>query len=193
MVAAAILLGSSSGSGSGSGAGKHHAVAKLIEVPNVTGISSVTAEATLKRSHLHVRTVTVPWPRHAAGIVRSQSPVARRVARGSTVMLSVAEIPTWKTISRFSTTRSPVFRIRGDRFRLVYSVEHEKSCTLLIFCTRTSVSVTDTASGSQLDNFDLSDGIGESQMFATGPGSYQITVDPASGDARWSFAVQDWY
>ena len=53
--------------------------------------------------------------------------------------------------------------------------------------------MTDTASGSQLDQFDLSDGNSESQVFATGPGSYQIKVDPASGDARWSFAVQDWY
>jgi hypothetical protein len=54
--------------------------------------------------------------------------------------------------------------------------------------------VTDTASGSTLDQFDLSDGTNESQVFATGqPGSYQVKVDPASGDARWSFAVQDWY
>ncbi len=187
MVAAAILVGS------GSGSGKHHAVVTLTRVPDVTGISAVAAEAKLKRSHLHVHTVTVPWPGHAAGTVRSQSSVARQLARGSTVTLDVAEVPTWKTVGRFSTASSPVFLIEGNRFRLVYSVQDEKSCTLWVFCSRTSATVTDTASGSQLDTFDLSDGSGESQVFATGPGSYQVKVDPASGDARWSFAVQDWY
>ena len=81
MVAAAILLGHG-----GSGTAKRHVVPK-IEVPNVTGMSNLTAEARLKRSHLHAHTVTVPWPGHAAGTVRSQSPVARRVKRGSTVTL----------------------------------------------------------------------------------------------------------
>jgi eukaryotic-like serine/threonine-protein kinase len=187
MVAAAILLGPG-----GSGEGKRHVVPK-IQVPNVTGMSNVTAEARLKRSHLHAHTVTVPWPGHAAGIVRSQSPVAKRVRRGSTVTLHVAEVPTWKTVGRFTSASSPVYLIQGSHFRLVYAAQNEKSCTLWVFCSRTSVTVTDTASGAPLDSFDLSDGSGESQEFATGPGSYQIKVDPASGDARWSFAVQDWY
>jgi hypothetical protein len=108
-------------------------------------------------------------------------------------VLDVAEVPTWKTVSQFSTTSSPVFRIVGSRFRLVYSVQNEKSCTLWVFCSRTSATVTDTSSGAELDHFDLSDGDGERQVFATGPGSYQIEVDPSSGDARWSFGVQDWY
>jgi len=188
MVAAAIVLGHG-----GSGASKHHVVPK-IQVPNVTGMSTATAEARLKRSHLRAHVVTVPWPGHAAGTVRSQSPVARRVKRHSTVTLSVAEVPTWKTVGQFSSTTSPVYLIQGSKFRLVYSVQNEKSCTLWVFCSRTSATVTDTASGSTLDQFDLSDGTNESQVFATGqPGSYQIKVDPASGDARWSFAVQDWY
>jgi hypothetical protein len=189
MVVAAILLGHG---GSGHAA-KHRAGVASIEVPNVTGVNVAGAERTLSAHHLHARTVTVPWPGHAAGIVRSQSPVARRVRRGSTVTLDVAEVPTWKTVGQFSATTSPVFRIQGSRFRLVYNVQNEKSCTLWVFCSRTSATVTDTASGAELDHFDLSDGTGESQVFATGPGSYQVNVDPASGDARWSFAVQDWY
>jgi serine/threonine protein kinase len=187
MVAAAILLGHS-----GSKAAKRHVIPKTL-VPNVTGVSATAAEASLRRSHLRFHTVTVPWPQHAAGIVRSQSPVARRVKRGSTVTLDVAEVPSWKTVGQFSSVSSPIFLIEGSRFRLVYNVDHEKSCTLFIFCSRSSATVTDTASGSELDSFDLSDGTGESQVFATGPGSYQIKVNPASGDATWSFAVQDWY
>ena len=87
MIAAAIVLGHS-----GSGAAKRHVVPK-IEVPNVTGLSTATAEARLKRSHLRSHVVTVPWPGHAAGTVRSQSPVARRVKRRSIVTLNVAEVP----------------------------------------------------------------------------------------------------
>jgi len=187
MVAAALLIGS------GSGASRRHA-ARLTAVPAVTGISTAAAEARLRRRHLHARTVTVAWPDHAPGTVRSQSPVARRVARGSTVTLDVAELPTWKTVGRFDSASSPVYLIRGSRFRLVYSAQSEKSCTLwIIFCSRTSAQVINTASSSQVDEFDLSDGSGEGQNFNTGPGSYQIKVNPASGDARWSFIVQDWY
>jgi PASTA domain len=185
MVAAGILLGQGSSS-------KQHVVA-MTRVPNVTGVSAAAAAARLKRSHLHAHTVTVPWPGHAAGTVRSQSPGVRRVKRGSTVTLNVAEIPAWKNVGRFSSMSSPVFLIQGSRFRLVYSAQNERSCTLWVFCSRTSATVTDTASGSQLDAFDLSDGSDERLVFATGPGSYQINVNPASGDARWSFVVQDWY
>jgi hypothetical protein len=96
-------------------------------------------------------------------------------------------------VTTFAGTSSPVFLIKGSRFRVVYSSKNEKSCTLWVFCSRTSATVTDTTSGAQLDGFDLSDGSGRSQVFAAGPGSYQVKVDPASGDARWSFAVEDWY
>jgi len=188
MVAAALVIGP------GSGAGRRHAPIALTAVPAVTGISTAAAEARLRRSHLHARTVVVAWPDHAPGTVRSRSPVARRIARGSTVTLDVAEVPTWKTVGRFDSTSSPVYLIRGSRFRLVYSAQSEKSCELwIILCSRTSAKVTNTASGSQIDDFDLSDGSGESQAFNTGPGSYQIEVNPASGDARWSFIVEDWY
>jgi eukaryotic-like serine/threonine-protein kinase len=187
MVAGAILLGQG-----GAGAPKRHVVPK-IEVPNVTGLSTATAEARLTRSHLHAHVVTVPWPGHAAGMVRSQTPVATRVKRHSLVTLTVAEVPTWKTIGQFSATTSPVYVIQGSRFRIVYSVQNEKSCTFWVFCSRTSATVTNAASGAPLDHFDLSDGVDESQVFTTGRGSYQISVDPSSGDARWSFAVQDWY
>jgi hypothetical protein len=187
MMAGAIVLGHP-----GSGKARRHVVPKAV-VPNVTGMSTATAEATLERRHLHAHVVTVPWPGHAAGLVRSQTPVARRVKRGSTVTLDVAEVPTWKTIGQFNSTHSPVYVIQGSRFRIVYSVQNEKSCTLWVFCTRSSATVIDTGSGAPLDHFDLSDGVDERQVFATGPGSYQISVDPSSGDARWSFAVEDWY
>src|SRR6202012_5832045 len=98
------------------------------------------------------------WPGPAAGTVRSEARVAKWLRRGSTVTLRVAEFPTWKTVTTFAGTSSPVFRIKGSRFRLVYDVSDEKSCTLWIFCSHTSAEVSDTASGSTVDTFDLSDG-----------------------------------
>ncbi len=185
MAAAAVVIGP------GLGLGGTPAVAKS-RVPDVTGMSAAAATATLKRHHLRAHAVTVPWPGHAAGTVRSQSPHARRLAHGSLVTLKVAEAPSWKTVESFDSTTSPVFRVRGSRFRLVYNSDHEKSCTLWVFCSRTGVAVTDASTGGDVYAFDLTDGNHE-QLLDTGPGVYQVKVDPASGDSRWTFTVQDWY
>jgi serine/threonine-protein kinase len=187
MVAVALLIGP------GLGSAAHPKTIPRTRVPDVTGMSTAAAEARLKRNHLHTHTIAVAWPGHAAGTVRSEARVAKWLRRGSTVTLRVAEVPTWKTVTTFAGADSPVFRIKGSRFRLVYDVSDEKSCTLWIFCSRTSAEVSDTASGSTVDTFDLSDGHRQAKTFDTGPGSYAVKVNPASGDARWSFTVEDWY
>ncbi|HEX5193133.1 MAG TPA: serine/threonine protein kinase [Solirubrobacteraceae bacterium] len=177
----------------GSGSGAHRATIPRTRVPDVRGMSSAAATARLRRNHLHVHMIPVAWPGHAAGSVRAESRVAKWLRKGSTVTLRVAEVPSWKTVTRFTGKSSPVFQIEGSRFRLVYDVRDEKSCTLWIFCSRSSAEISDTGSGNTVDTFDLSDGNHQTQVFDTGPGSYQVKVDPASGDARWSFTVQDWY
>jgi mRNA-degrading endonuclease RelE of RelBE toxin-antitoxin system len=187
MLAVALLIGP------GLGGGGHRKTIPRTRVPDVTGMSTAAAEFKLQHNHLHARTVDVVWPGHAAGTVRSESKATKWLRRGSTVRLSVAEVPAWKTVTTFTGTGSPVFRIRGGRFRLVYSIDHEKSCTLWIFCSHSSAEVVDTASGSTVDTFDLNDGDHQAETFDTGPGSYEVKVDPASGDARWSFTVEDWY
>jgi hypothetical protein len=187
----AVAVGSLVGPGLGSGA--HRTTIARTRVPDVRGMGIAAAQARLARNHLHARTIPVAWPGHAAGTVRSEARVANWLRKGSTVTLRVAEVPTWKTVTTFTGTSSPVFRIEGSRFRLLYSVRDEKSCTLWIFCSRTSVAVAKTSSGATVDSFALSDGEHQTQMFKTGRGSYQVKVDPASGDARWSFTVQDWY
>jgi eukaryotic-like serine/threonine-protein kinase len=179
--------------GSGLGSGAQRTTIPRTRVPDVRGMSTAAATARLRRNHLHAHTVAVAWPGHAAGTVRSEARVAKWLRKGSTVTLRVAEVPTWKTVTTFAGTASPVFRIQGSRFRVVYNVDNEKSCTLWIFCSRSSAQVSDTTSGETVDAFDLSDGDNQAQTFDTGPGSYQIKVDPASGDARWSFSVEDWY
>jgi hypothetical protein len=137
--------------------------------------------------------VTVPWPGHAPGTVRSETKVAKWLRHGSTIVLNVAEVPTWKTVTTFTGTTSPEFQIRGSQFRLVYNADHEKSCTLWVFCSRSSASLLDASTGQTLDGFDLTDGTGEAMRFDAGAGSYQVRVNPASADTTWSFTVQDWY
>jgi beta-lactam-binding protein with PASTA domain len=179
--------------GSGLGAGTHRKTIPRTRVPDVTGMSTTAAEARLDHNHLHAHMIPVAWPGHAAGTVRSESRVAKWLRKGSAVTLKVAEVPSWKKVTTFTGTSSPVFRIKGGRFRLVYDVNNEKSCTLWIFCSSSSAQVSNTASGETVDAFDLSDGNHQAQTFATGPGSYQVKVNPASGSASWSFTVEDWY
>ena len=41
-------------------------------------------------------------------------------------------------------------------------------------------------------SFDLSSGSSKTRVFKTGPGLYQIDINPGWDDARWSIEVQDW-
>ena len=50
-----------------------------------------------------------------------------------------------------------------------------------------------TASNSTLAQFDLSDGTGETQVFKSGPGVFQIAVTPGGDTAAWSVEVEDHY
>ena len=175
MVAAAILLGSGR---SRSGAGKHHAVAEdrgaerdRHQLRHRRGDAEAQPSARPHGDGAVARARGRDRPQPVAGGQAGQARLDGDARRRRGPDLEDRQPVQHDELARVSGSRA-------DRFRIVYSVEHEKSCTLLIFCSRTSVTVTDTASGAQLDDFDLSDGTGESQVFATGPGSYQIRSTP---------------
>jgi hypothetical protein len=48
-------------------------------------------------------------------------------------------------------------------------------------------------SSSVLRRATLGDGTAEPSLLGTGPGTYRVTVTPASGSTRWSIEVQDDY
>ncbi len=168
-----------------------------VTVPNVVGASTGTAQTALGQAHLGSGVQSIAAPGSTPGTVMSQSPSAgARVGRGSVVELSVAEVPSWRSLTSFGGTnqdQSVPFRIRGQRWRIVYSMGYVGTCTLIFICSGPSATLTDAHSGVTLDNFDLGQGSGQTRTFHTGPGVYQLSVSPGSDTARWNIEVQDLY
>ncbi len=168
-----------------------------VTVPNVVGTSTATAQTALGQVHLSTGVQSVPAPASSPGTVMSQKPTAgARVGRGSIVELSVAEVPSWRSLTSFGGTnqdQSVPFRIRGQRWRIVYSMGYVGTCTLIFICSGPSATLTDAHSGVTLDNFDLGQGNGQTRTFHTGPGVYQLSISPGSDTARWNIEVQDLY
>jgi hypothetical protein len=190
LIAAAVLLGDRSGA--------HHrvrvAVAPPVEVPLFINEDATAATARLAALHLHARVVPVPAPGIRPGTVTSQTPVAGGTTPAdSTVTLDVSEVPRWRTVTTFTARRSPVLSIVGERWRILATVEGAHHCSFLVFCHSTSATVTSVGSSVALRRVDLGDGTADPSVLSTGPGSYRVTVKPASGSTRWSIVVQDDY
>jgi hypothetical protein len=170
------------------------AVAAPVEVPLLIGGDATAASARLRTLHLRARVVAVPAPGIRPGTVTSQVPVAGRTTPpGSEVTLDVSEVPRWRTVTRFSSRTSPPLHIVGERWRILATVQGAHHCSLLVFCDSTHATVTVAGSSSVLRRATLGDGTAEPSLLGTGPGTYRVTVTPASGSTRWSIEVQDDY
>jgi hypothetical protein len=168
-----------------------------VKLPLLNGESSADAEKVLSSLGLRAAIATVPAPGTSPGTVTAQSPPpASELFPGSTVKLSVAEIPQWRSITSFSSDsggRSVPFRIRGTRWRIVYNMGYQGVCTFIFFCSGPSARVAAVGGGSQPNGFDLGEGQNQTQQFDSGPGVYQVTVSPGSDSARWSMEIEDYY
>jgi serine/threonine-protein kinase len=168
-----------------------------VELPQLKGQAYAAAQDELQRLGLRAGVTEVPAPGVAAGTVTYQAPAAGSESRlGSTVSLSVAETPRWRPLTSLAGDgrgRSVPFRILGSRWRVLYSMAYQGTCTLIFFCSGPSAQVANQGSGSDTSGFDLNDGSGQTQLFKSGPGLYQITVSPGDDTARWSIQVQDYY
>jgi hypothetical protein len=167
-----------------------------VEIPSLKGSASSAAVARLHRSALNAKLTYVAAPGTAPGTVTGQSPAAGgHRPPHSTVNLFVAETPTWRYVTAFSgegAGRSVPFRIRGSQWRVVYRMSYDGTCDFVLFCNGPSAQVIGVGASSTDQSFDLSDGDGETQVFKTGSGQYQIAIKPGWDDARWSITVQDW-
>jgi hypothetical protein len=47
--------------------------------------------------------------------------------------------------------------------------------------------------GPKNTSFGMNDGSDQTKVLTTGPGIYQIQIQPGLDNARWSFTVEDWY
>jgi eukaryotic-like serine/threonine-protein kinase len=168
-----------------------------VTVPGVVGRSAASAEGLLTRAGLRYATDTVAAPGSQPGVVTHQSPASSATApRGSTVALSVAEVPRWRALTTFAGVddgRSVPIRILGAQWRVVYHMAYEGSCTLLLICLGPSAAVENLATGSTSGQFELGEGETETHIFNSGPGLYRLVVSGGHDSARWSMTVADYY
>lgn len=174
-----------------------------VPVPTLTGRTASAAQALLARLGLSASALAVPAPGTTPGIVVRQSPAAGiRAPAHSKVTLSVAEQPRWRTLTSFAgqgSGQSVPFKIRGVRWRVLYSMQYGGTCTFVIFCSGPTAHVVSLDGRHHDTSFDLSNGGGQTQSFdavataTTTAGLYQIKITPGSDTARWSMQVQDYY
>jgi hypothetical protein len=163
-----------------------------VHVISVKGRSVADAERSLHGLGLRTAVHQVPAPSTAPGTVVGQSPAGGSAPRGSTVSLSVAEVPQWHTVTTLTGSDSGPFRIIGTHWRIVYRMGFHGTCTWILFCSGPSARVTDPA-GRYVAGFGLSDGDGQVQNFTSGAGTYDVRVTPGADDAGWSLRIQDSY
>jgi serine/threonine-protein kinase len=165
-----------------------------VDVPKLTGESSGDATGRLHQLHLEAKLSTVAAPGTAPGIVTGQTPPAgHTVHEHSTVTLLVAETPRWQSVTSFKGGDSPQsvpFRIRGPQWRIVYTMSYQGTCNFVLFCTGPNAQVTGPGPD---PSFDLSDGGQQIRVINSGPGSYQISINPGWDSATWSVEIQDYF
>jgi serine/threonine-protein kinase len=168
-----------------------------VEVPSLKGASSSAAIARLHRAVLDAKLTNVAAPGTTPGIVTGQSPAAGgHRPPHSTITLFVAETPSWRYVSSFSGEsdgRSPAFKIRGSQWRIVYRMSYDGTCNFVLFCNGPSAQVVGVGAGSTDQSFNLNDGDGQTQVFKTGAGQYQVVIHAGWDAARWSVTVEDWF
>jgi serine/threonine protein kinase len=161
-----------------------------VQVISVVHQSVADAERSLRALKLHPVVRQVAAPDASPGTVVGQTPTGGLKPRGSTVTLSVAEVPQWHTVTTFSGRSSGAVKIIGRQWRIVYRMTFHGTCSWVLFCSGPTARVLDAA-GRYVAGFGLQDGTGQIQSFATGAGSYEIQVTPGGDDAGWSVQVQD--
>ncbi len=168
-----------------------------VEVPRLVGQASTSARSILASLELNATVTSVPAPGTTPGDVTAQSPAAGRYLRPHrSVALTVAAAPQWRAVTSVAGTdggQSAPFRIRGSRWRIVYSMGYVGTCTLIFFCDGPSAQVVTPGGGSPVDQFGMSDGGTQTEVESSGPGLYQVRVSPGSDTARWSMQVEDYY
>jgi hypothetical protein len=70
---------------------------------------------------------------------------------------------------------------------------YDGTCDFVLFCDGPSGQVIGTGASSAGKSFGLNEGNGQTQVFKTGPGQYQIAIKPGLDSAHWSITVQDWF
>ena len=168
-----------------------------VKVPELAGEQLSDARAELARVGLKARATVIAAPGVPAGEVTSQSPApGSKLKPTKRVSLNVAEVPQWQPITSLTgsgQSTSAQFRVRGTRWRIVYTMGFQGTCTFIFFCSGPHVEADNVGSGSTVDSFGLSDSGRQTHTFDTGAGTYELTVSPGDDTARWQVWVEDYY
>ena len=168
-----------------------------VRVPAVVGQPAAAAEEVVANAGLRYGVTPVSAPGSAPGEVTRQSPgPSSSLSRGSTVELSVAEAPRWRTLTTFSGVddgHSVPFRIRGHKWRVSYAMSYLNTCLLIITCLGPSAQARNLENNSGFGEFELGEGSSETHVFEGGPGLYEVEVSGGHDSARWSMTVEDYY
>jgi Protein kinase domain len=164
-------------------------------VPEIRGLPRGGVEARAQR--LHVRPAfTASHSVTAAGIAIAQNPSAgTRVTDGATVHVVLSSGPQWRALTTFTGVNngeSVPFRILGAKWRVVYQMAYEGSCTLLFVCFGPSAEVNNLTTGASFGGFELGEGSTETHTFDSGPGLYRLEISAGHDSARWSMTVEDY-
>jgi eukaryotic-like serine/threonine-protein kinase len=164
-------------------------------VPQMRGLPRAGVEARAQRLHVHTA-FTASHSVTAAGIAIAQDPSAgTHVASGATVHVVLSSGPQWRALTTFSGVddgESVPFRILGAKWRVVYHMAYQGSCTLLVVCFGPSAEVENLTTGASFDGFELGEGQTETHTFASGPGLYRLAISGGHDSARWSMTVEDY-
>jgi hypothetical protein len=168
-----------------------------VPVPIVDGAASAPTVRAFAKLGLRTSVTAVPAPASAPGTapgtVLRTSPAAGQHARaGSTVALFVAETPQWRPLTTVTTSQPVAFTIRGTRWRIVYQMAYQGTCTWIFFCSGPNAQVL-TEGGGPVRSFGLSDGGPQTQTFERTPATYRLRVTPGGDSARWSVEIEDYY
>lgn len=165
-----------------------------VALPRMVGLSSVDARTALAKLGLRANVVQVPAPGTAAGTVTRQGTSAgSELFPGAVVSLDVAETPQWRPLTSFAGVASVPFRIRGTKWRIVYKMGFQGTCTFVIVCSGPTAHALNLSRGTSTGSFDLNEGSGHIWTFSSGPGLYQVRISPGSDTATWSAQIQDYY
>jgi hypothetical protein len=69
-------------------------------------------------------------------------------------------------------------------------MSYQGTCNFVFFCGGPSAQVTGPGRGS---TFNLSDRGTQTRVVKSGPGTYQLAINPGWDSATWSVEIQDYY
>jgi serine/threonine-protein kinase len=151
-----------------------------VQVPDVAGADVSSAQQQVRAAGLTSTTVSKSSTRPAGTVLSQSAGAGDRVPPGTAVQLTVAASKSWKPVEHFTAqgeTSSDIFRIRGGRWRVTYTLTFGK-CDFS--CYPPSIYI-HNKSGTDFKSFELTEGT-HSTSVPMSPGRYYVEVSTVSQD-----------